>query len=173
MKRAMSRPSKRVSRHSAVFFGCVVAVALALAGINGCLMTYDPDGVDLPYTDTTPSMLIVSPTANQMFADCTGHDFSVCLPVEIDLRNVDMVPKWGEENVAGEGHLYVTVAPTGDPGAANPITAVDQGVVERNFTIDISNLPDGSWTLRVEVRNNDRTLHVTVEPVSVDFRKSS
>lgn len=193
MKRAMRRPFRRVSRHSAVFFGCVVAVALAFAGINGCLMTYDPDGVELANTDTTPSMSIVSPTPNQMFTDCTGHSFAVCLRVEIDLRNVRLVPKWGQANVAGEGYLYVTVAPTDNPEQniiiANP---GDEGIVETNFTIDLGNLPDGAWTLRVEVRNNDRTPYelgpdgqldlpddptpddiATIGPISVDFRKSS
>lgn len=174
MKRPMSRPFERVSRHSAVFFGCLVAVALAFTGITGCLITYDPDGVDLVNTDTTPSMTIVTPTANQMFSDCEGHSFNICLPVQIDLRNVTLLPKWGEENVDGEGYLYVTVAPTDQPGEGFPIANPgDEGVVATDFTIDLDGLPDGNWTLRVEVRNNDRSLHATIEPVSVDFRKSS
>ena len=118
-----------------------------------------------------PSMSVISPTPNQVFNDCEGHSFAVCVPVEIDLRNVTLVPKWGQDNVEGEGHLYVTVAPTGEPEAAIPITAVDQGVVERNFTIDISALPDGDWTLRVEVRNNNRSQHAQISPVSIDFAK--
>lgn len=138
---------------------------------GGCICT-EADGV-IETNCPPPQMTVISPTPFQLYSSCADSRYEVCITVEIELQGIVLVERWGQPNAYGYGYLFVTVAPQSEPGAASPITPPDEGIVDTNFTIDVSSLPNGTYTLRVELRNNDRSLHETIPPVSVDFRKSS
>lgn len=152
--------------------GVVLLVGLVIAGCAGS--AEDEGGFAQDAHDdrhSSPSMAVSSPTPGQAFDDCQNAQFDVCVPVVVVLQHVDLVANCGQPNVEGEGHLFVTVGPAGNPG--NPITSSDAGIIDTNFTIDISPLQDGVYTLRVELRNNDRTLYSGLSPVTVDFSKGA
>lgn len=138
-----------------------VLFAMALAvGTAGCLITYDPDAVELAEpVDTSPRLFVLSPQPDQR----VGDD----LQVRLEVRNFNLVPKWGQANVEGEGHLFVLIDGTS-------VTPTEEGVVATDFSVDVRALAgDGETrhTLEVQVRNNDRTRFEGIRPIVVEWIK--
>ena len=141
----------------------VLVVMLVLAfGVSGCLITYDPDSVELSdagliyeCAQGERSLNVFSPTEGQEVS-------SDLLEVEIVVCGITLVEKWGQENVEGEGHLVVSV----DGRYAH---APGEGLITPHFALPLDDFGAGSHVFRVQVRNNDLTEITDIGPVEVSF----
>jgi hypothetical protein len=117
-------------------------------------------------------MRMISPEQEQAVGDT--------LSVHLVIENFNLVQKWGQANVSGEGHLQVSIDDVPVPpdvpcvGDNDPAGCGPQGIALAQFNIDVSGLASDSPTthrLRVVPVNNDRTPHPTLAPIVRDFVK--
>jgi hypothetical protein len=136
--------------------------AFVAAGAGGCLITYDPDSVELEGGDTRPRVNVLQPVPQQE----VGDD----LLVELDVRNFALVAPDGRANAPNEGHVLAFI-----DGAA---VAGGVAIVTASFHItgldDTLSHDEGAnvHRLRIEVHQNDGTPYdENPGPVEVDFIK--
>lgn len=140
----------------------LVVMAVMALGISGCLITYDPDSVELAdvgstylCTESERSLNVLSPTDEMEIS-------SDILVVDIVVCGIDLVEKWGQENSEGEGHLVVSV----DGRYAHP---PGEGLVTCRFGLPLDDFDPGDHVFRAQVRNNDLTEIEDIPPVEVNF----
>jgi hypothetical protein len=135
-----------------------LGVALTAATLTGCLLTYDADDVELVPADTTQQVIVNSPRVDQQF-DCT-------LEIRLDVRNINLVPHWGLENVDGQGHLHFEIAGIRVP--PDPLIGIDSESVD----ISIHRLvPTGRQELVVTLHTNQHEPFPSVAEITVDWEK--
>jgi hypothetical protein len=135
-----------------------LSLAALLAGVaGGCLITYDPDGVELAETDTTPRLAIVSPTAGEVVQDC--------LRVRVNYFNLELVdPATHPDPVDGQGHYHIEI--DGNPLGQN-LALTGAGVDVPLRILNFAKGREHSVTIRTE--NNDNTPHAVIQPARVTW----
>ena len=134
---------------------CAWAVVGTIAlGFTGCLISYNPDDVELAPHDETARVTLVSPEPNEQVANF--------LEVHLTVDNITLVERWGEPNVEGEGYLRVYID-------GNSITPDNEGIAFSDFAVDVSGLGASEQTphlLVVETLNNDGTPYTGISTIS-------
>ena len=150
----------------------VIPLLIALCTIfAGC--TYHPTQTAAPTpspaSGTTPDLIITSPADGAVLP--AGD-----ITVSVRVSNFNLVPRYGQPYVAGEGHLhyYMGVGGPAIPGSSSVIAPVSLiPTIETSVTwVDV---PGGIHAFSVELANNDhspfippvvRTVTVTVLPAT-------
>ncbi len=132
-------------------------IVIAVACIAGCATTP-------PYTTPTPTPTITTITAPQV--SITSPANGATLPagnvtVTVSVKNLNIVDKQGQANVAGQGHVhfYLDVSPIpstpGQPAIPANANAVWAHVSGTTYTF--TNVSPGMHTIVVQLVNNDHS----------------
>lgn len=147
-----------MTRQAWIVFVAVAAVAATL-GVTACIISYDPDAVELSEQSTAARVNVLTPEPDTQVAEF--------LEVHLRVENLTLVPNWGEANVEGEAHLAVFID-------GHAVAAPGEGIALSDFAIGVAGLGASSQsthTLRIEVLNNDRTPYADIHTMEVSWIK--
>lgn len=130
-----------------------------LLGLSGCLIAYDPDGVELGTVDGTPKLIVTSPTE--------GESVETILRIRLEATNFSLVDPGGD-NVETQGHVRIYID-------GSPIVQGDPALTSVQLDVRVCSLATDhpeDHELLVVPYNNDETEHDVLSPITVTWTKS-
>ena len=132
---------------------------IAILGLSGCLISYDPDGVDLVGGGSEPRLVVTSPTPMQEIDDI--------LRIQMEVHNFVLVDPAGRSNADGEGHVKIYIN-------GEPIVSGDGPTYRTSIPVQVCSLGRGEpveYSLQIVPSNNDGTPHAVLGEINISWVK--
>lgn len=132
---------------------------IAILGLSGCLISYDPDSVDLVGGGSEPRLLVTSPSPGQEVEDI--------LRIQMEVHNFLLVDPAGRENADGEGHVKIYINGV-------PIVDNDGPTFRTSIPVQVCSLGReraAEYNLTIVPSNNDGTPHGVLGEINITWVK--